>query len=95
MQERRIDFQLFGQEFSFYSDAPDEEIQQVIALLKEEFTSQGKADTKTLPSTRLLVFGCLRMAARLVQERAKSEALFTEQERSIGLMIDKVVSHLD
>ena len=61
MQERRIDFQLFGQEFSFYSDAPDEEIQQVIALLKEEFTSQGKADTKTLPSTRLLVFGCLRL----------------------------------
>ena len=95
MQERRIDFQLFGQEFSFYSDAPDEEIRQVIALLKEAFADQEKAGTKTLPSTTLLVFGCLRMAARLVQERAKSRAFLAEQQRSIGAIIDKVVSHLD
>lgn len=95
MQERRVDFQLFGQEFSFYSDAPDEEIRQVIALLKEEFASQEKAGTKTLPSTNLLVFGCLRMTVRLVRERAESQAAFAEQQRSIGAIIAKVVSHLD
>ena len=95
MQERRIDFQLFGQEFSFYSDAPDEEIRQVIALLKEEFASQEKAGTKILPSTTVLVFGCLRMAARVVQERARFQALLANQERSIEAIIDKIVSHLD
>ena len=95
MQERRIDFKLFGQEFSFYSDATDEEIAQVIALLQEEFAGQERAGAKSLPSTTLLVFGCLRMAARLVQERTKCRTLQLEQQHAIGVMIDKVVSHLD
>ena len=95
MEERRIGFELFGQEFSFYSDAPEEEIEQVIALLKEEFAGQERSGTKTLPSTTLLLFGCLRMAARLVQEQTKAKTLLVEQPRTIGAMIDKVVSHLD
>lgn len=95
MQERPIAFQLFGQEFSFFSDAPDEEIDQVIALLQETFADQGGASHSTVPSTTLLVFGCLRMAAKLVQERQRHQRLSMAQERSIGTMIDRVVSHLD
>ncbi|NLZ18368.1 MAG: hypothetical protein GX087_11670 [Desulfobulbaceae bacterium] len=95
MEERRITFQLFGQEFSFFSDAPDEEIEQVVALLQEVFADQGGANRSTVPSTTLLVFGCLRVAAKLVQERQWHQRFRIAQERTIGTMIDKVVSHLD
>ena len=95
MEERRIGFELFGQEFSFYSDAPEEEIEQVIALLQEEFKDQEQASRHGLHSATILIFGCLRMAARLVQERSRQQTLSVEQQRSIATMIDKLVSHLD
>ncbi len=94
MQERRIAFHLLGQEFSFYSDAPDEEIEQVIALLKEEFAEQENSRA-AVPSTALLVFGCLRMAARLVRERNRQRFCHAQQQRAIDTMIAKLVSHLD
>ena len=33
MQDRLVRFHLFGQEYTFYSDAPEEEVESAIALL--------------------------------------------------------------
>lgn len=95
MEERRIAFHLLGQEFSFYSDAPDEEIEQVLALLREEFTDLENAGHGTVPSTGRLLFGCLRMAARLVRERNRQQGLCAQERHSIEAMIGKLLSHLD
>ncbi|MGI6639182.1 MAG: cell division protein ZapA [Desulfobulbus sp.] len=94
MQERPIRFHLFGQEFTFFSDAEDQEVEQVITLLKNEFADNEKVG-QNMPSTTLLVFGCLRMAAKLVQERARQQALEQHRQRAIARMMNKVVSHLD
>ena len=36
MEERLVSFSLFGQDFSFFSDAPEDEVQEAIAMLCEE-----------------------------------------------------------
>ncbi|NQS71792.1 MAG: cell division protein ZapA [Desulfobulbaceae bacterium] len=95
MQERPIRFHLFGQEFTFFSDAEDEEIEQVITLLKNEFADNKKVAQSMPPSTTSLVFGCLRLAAKLVQERDRQQALEQHRQRAIARMMNKVVSHLD
>lgn len=95
MEERRIAFHLLGREFTFYSDAPDEEVEQVFALLREEFADQENAGRSTVPASGRLFFGCLRMAARLVRERNRQQGVCAEQRRAIEAMIGKLLSHLD
>ena len=65
--ERRVDFKLFGQEFSFYTDAPEEEVEQVINMVRSELDEGGQSIRTSLPSSKMLVLVCLRIAARFVQ----------------------------
>ena len=95
MEERLIRFQLFGQEFSFYSAAPENEVEQVISLLQQEFAGESAAERGSVVSTKRIVFGCLQIAATLVQERGKSQSEKLELEHIISALVEKVASHLN
>ncbi|CAK8713954.1 MAG: cell division protein ZapA [Candidatus Electronema aureum] len=101
MDERRISVALFGQEFSFYTDAPDEEVQQAVTLLREELELTGLSlNGNAVPSSTMLVLGCLRLVARCVsQENAFSRfqaerKLDIERKHLISGLTDKVVAVL-
>ena len=67
MEERLISFTLYGQEFSFYSDVPDNEVQEAVSMLRQELGEPDEVGpTTTVPSSTLLVLACLRIAARYV-----------------------------
>lgn len=93
--ERRVDFKLFGQEFSFYTDASEEEVEQVINLVRSELEEEGKAVQTTLPSSKMLVLVCLRIAARFVQLEKEFKAFRNRQDKSIDSLINKVSSSID
>lgn len=87
-RERRVDFNLFGQEFSFYTDAPEDEVEQVIGMVRRELDEEGQGVRTSLPSSKMLVLVCLRIAARYVQLE-KRFARFRAQQ---GASIDKLIS---
>jgi cell division protein ZapA len=101
MEERLISFTLHGQEFSFYSDAPDNEVQDAITLLRSELGQSGP-DTKgtALPSSRLLVLACLRLAGRCVNIEHEFSSFVEERKnhaarnRAISSLIDRVTAAL-
>lgn len=93
--ERRVDFKLFGQEFSFYTDAPEEEVEQVINLVRSELDEGGQAIRTSLPSSKMLVLVCLRIAARFVQLEKEFEQFRSQQDKSIDNLISKVSSSID
>lgn len=95
MQDRLVRFQLFGQEFAFYSNAPDEEVESVIDLLRQELESGEKLSRSSVPSNKMLVLGCLRMAAKYVQLHREHEAFREMQKTRLGHLADKVASGLD
>ena len=49
MEERLVSFTLFGQKFSFYSDAPEDEVQGAIAMLRDELEGTDLAARSTVP----------------------------------------------
>ena len=66
MEERVVSFTLFGQQFKFFSDAPDDEVERAINLLRDELESTELAARSSMPSSTLLVLGALKLAARFV-----------------------------
>jgi cell division protein ZapA len=95
MQDRLVRFKLFGQEFTFYSNASEEEVDAVIALLREELESGETFSRGSVPSSKMLVLGCLRMAAKYVQVHREFETYRQSQETTLARLIDKVVAGLD
>ncbi|MCL1979768.1 MAG: cell division protein ZapA [Proteobacteria bacterium] len=95
MQDRLVRFKLFGQEFTFYSNAPEEEVDAVIALLREELESDGDTFSRSsVPSSKMLVLSCLRMASKYVQLDREFDAYRQSQDVILARLLDKVVSGL-
>jgi cell division protein ZapA len=95
MQERLVRFNLFGQEFTFYSDASDEDVESVIALLRHELEGNERISRSSVPSSKMLVLGCLRMAAKYIQLKREHNEYRQIQEHKVALLIEKVSAHLD
>jgi cell division protein ZapA len=95
MQDRLVRFHLFGQEFTFYSAAPEDEVDSAIALLRQELEADDKMSRSSVPSSKMLVLGCLRIAAKYVQLNQEYVEFRRMQERSVAHLIDKVSSELD
>ena len=95
MEERLVSFNLFGQEFSFYSDAPEDEVQGAIAMLRDELEGTDLAARSTIPSSTMLVLGCLRLAGSYVRLNKEYSSFRTQQEQSVAKLIDKVSSCIE
>ncbi|MCI5224007.1 MAG: cell division protein ZapA, partial [Candidatus Electrothrix sp. AR4] len=90
-----------GQQFSFYSDASDEEVQETITMLREELDATGSAGKNAVPSSTQLVLGALRLAARYVDLEKEfsifhaERKLYVERKQLFSGLIDRVSSVLD
>lgn len=93
--ERRVRFDLHGQEFSFYTDASEEEVEQVISMVRAELGEQDQGRCTSLLSTKMLVLGCLKIAARYVQLEKEFNRFRNSQDESIDKLINKVSSGID
>ena len=93
MEERLISFTLYGQEFSFYSDVPDDEVQEAVSMLRQELGEPDEiSPTTAVPSTTLLVLACLRIAARHVSLQRDFNGFSAEREKYKGS--NKLISKL-
>jgi len=95
MQDRLVRFQLFGQEYTFYSAAPEDEVDSAIEFVRHELEDNDKRSRSSVPSSKMLVLGCLRMAAKYAQLNREYSEFRQVQERSVAHLIDKVSSELD
>ena len=95
MEERLVSFTMFGQEFTFYSDAPEDEVQGAIDMLRDELEGTDLAVRSTVPSSTMLVLGCLRLAGRYVNLDKEFNAFRTDQEQSVDKIINKLSSGIE
>jgi cell division protein ZapA len=102
MEERLISFTLYGQEFSFYSDVPDNEVQEAVSILRRELGEPEECGpTTTVPSSSLLVLACLRIATRYVILQREFDEFYDERKKYKGRkefisgLIERVATALD
>lgn len=90
--ERKVRFVLFGQEFSFYTDSSQEEVEQVINVVRAELNELNNGASRSLLSTKMMVLCCLKIAARYVQLNKEYNRFKNRQDESIDKLISKVSS---
>ncbi len=95
MKDRLVQFELFGQEFAFYSDAPEDEVEKAVNLLREELEGDSRYGRSHLPSSKMLVLGCLRLAAKYVQMEREHAAFCQQQTHSITNLIRKMTASIE
>jgi cell division protein ZapA len=95
MKDRLVRFNLFGQEFAFYSDAPEDEVTSAIELLRNELEGDEIINRSTIPSSKVLVLGCLRLAAKYVQTEGEFKRFRQSHNKALGDLIEKISSGID
>lgn len=85
MEERLINFTLYGQEFSFYSDVPDDEVEEALSILRRELgVPEQCGPTTAVPSSTMLVLACLRIATRYVKLTREFDQFYAERKKYKG-----------
>jgi len=93
--ERLVHFELFGQEFSFYTDSSEEDVELILAMVRSELGAEEPGKPSSLPSSKMLVLGCLKIAARFVQLEKEFNTFQARQDKSIDKLINKVSSGIE
>lgn len=92
--ERLVTFSLFGQDFTFYSDASSEDVEKIVSLVRDEYEKDNDQERSTIPSTRMIVLGSLRIASRYVELEKEYNQFRKKQGASIDKLIDRVSTEI-
>ena len=92
--ERLVQLELFGQDFSFYTDASEEDVERIVNMVRTELGADDTGRRTPLPSNKMLILGCLKIAARCVQVEKDFETFRTQQDESIDKLIGRVSSEI-
>ena len=93
--ERLVRFQLFGQEYKFYTAASEDEFAAILSMVRELVQSDPAAARGTLAASKAAILACLNVTSRYVQLQSeydrykntiisKSEQLCSEIEKGLN-----------
>ena len=92
--ERLVQLELFGQDFSFYTDASEEDVERIVNMVRSELGADKAGERTPLPSNKMLILGCLKIAARCVQAEKDFETFRARQDETIDKLIGKYSSEI-
>ena len=95
MEERLVSFTLFGQEYTFYSDAPDDEVEAVISMLREELEGQEPFYRSTVPASKMPILGCLRITAKYIHLQREQARLCQAQDDALAALQEKILKAVE
>lgn len=86
---RAVKFEVFGQEYSLYTEAPEEDVQEILEMVKAHLYETCKA-TNVMPSSKAAILASLNMAGKYVKlqrdfenYRSEVEAISTQLTKKI------------
>ena len=83
--ERLVKFEIFGQEYPLHTDAPEDDVREILDLVKSQMEMHTKS-SKILP-VKIAVLVSLNMAAKYVRLKRDHERLKQrENEKICGLV---------
>ncbi|MGI9535714.1 MAG: cell division protein ZapA [Desulfocapsaceae bacterium] len=64
-----MEFTLLGQNFAFYTGASEEDMENILSLVREQIESIGGGDKPggTIPVSKIAVMACLNLASNYIK----------------------------
>ena len=71
--DRLVRFRLLGQEFPLYTDASEEDVQEILTLVESQLEAHKKEAAHLLPPNKLAILSSLNMAGKYVRLKREFE----------------------
>lgn len=92
--ERLVRFQLLGQEYSFYTGAPESEVTAILDLVKELVEENMSGPTGTIPVGKVAVLVSLNIASRYIELKSTFDRYKADTEQRIASLTRQIDSGL-
>ena len=92
--ERLVRFQLLGQEYSFYTGAPESEVTAILDLVKELVEENMSGPTGTIPVGKVAVLVSLNIASRYIELKSLFDGYKADTEQRITSLTRQIDSGL-
>lgn len=93
--ERLVKFNLLGQNFAFYTAASEEEMEQILDLVKEQVKSiGGDKPGGTIPVSKIAVMACLNIASSFIRLQSEHDQ-YKEYKESTVSKLEELNDKLD
>ena len=89
--ERLVKFEVLGQEYPLYTNAPEEDIEEILHLVKMQIEDNSKSSKSILPVNKVAVLTSLNMAGKYV--RLKRD--FEQYKKQMSELVDKLASAIE
>ena len=89
--ERLVKFEVLGQEYPLYTDVPEEDIEEILQLVKVQIENHSKSTKSLLPANKVAVLTSLNMAGKYL--RMKRE--FEQYKEQMSLLVDRLTSVIE
>lgn len=92
--ERLVKFEVLGQEYPLYTDAPEEELKEILYLVKSQIEDQSKSSKSILPASKIAILTSLNMAGKYVRLKRDFEIYKDTVDQSLERIITKIAHSL-
>lgn len=88
--DRLVKIEVLGQEFPLYTDAPDEDIEEILDLVKSQFAENKKQSPRVLPDNKLAILSSLNMAGMYVKLKREFEEYKQQVDEYSNKLLQKI-----
>ena len=89
--ERLVKFEVLGQEYPLYTDAPEEDIEEILHLVKMQIENNSKSTKSLLPANKVAVLTSLNMAGKYI--RLKRD--FEQYKQQMSELVERLTSAIE
>lgn len=92
--ERLVSFELLGQQFQFYTGTSEEEMEEIISLVRKEVEGDGSNRRGNIPASKLAIMACLNIASRYIQLKQDFEEYKEENDTRAAQLSEEIRNSL-
>ncbi len=93
--ERLVRFELLGQQFAFYTGAPEDEVDEILEMVEGLVLENSSSDTTgSIAVGKVAVLASLNMASRYVELKRDFEAYRNETETRLARLTEQISGEL-
>ena len=91
--ERLIKFEVFGQEYTLHTTAPEDEVREILQLVRSQFEKVSPSPARMV-SDKIAVLTCLNMAGEMVKLKRELNSLKKAADENIVALTKRIESYL-
>lgn len=92
--ERLVKFEVLGQEYPFYTDAPEDDVQEILQLVKTQLEQNTYSAKHVLPASKLAILASLNVAGQYVKLKREFEQYKKQVDEQIEYLTQKIENSL-